>query len=142
MRLYGGAQYNRALAGKYLQLFLFLSSFFKETSDFLIRIVNPIDATSVSAEFRKVMGSIKCPHVNRELIANATGVNEMHDGADVVRTACIIAVAKAKEIFQPFLFQLGYRLSHILRKAPSIIMHMLRKSGSFLSGMLHFFGTI
>uniref|UniRef100_A0ACD5Y585 Uncharacterized protein n=1 Tax=Avena sativa TaxID=4498 RepID=A0ACD5Y585_AVESA len=70
MRLYGGAQYHRAMA-----------------------------------EFRLVVGSIKCPPITREEIVNACGVEDIHDGTNYSRTACVIAVAKAHDTFDPFLHQ-------------------------------------
>ncbi|KAM0888482.1 hypothetical protein ACQ4PT_028310 [Festuca glaucescens] len=70
MRLYGGAQYHRAMA-----------------------------------EFRLVVGSIKCPPITREEIVNACGVEDIHDGTNYSRTACVIAVAKARDTFEPFLHQ-------------------------------------
>ncbi|KAK4401909.1 Dynamin-like protein ARC5 [Sesamum angolense] len=70
MRLYGGAQYHRAMA-----------------------------------EFRFVVGGIKCPPITREEIVNACGVEDIHDGTNYSRTACVIAVAKARDTFEPFLHQ-------------------------------------
>ncbi|KAJ4836574.1 hypothetical protein Tsubulata_035499, partial [Turnera subulata] len=70
MRLYGGAQYHRAMA-----------------------------------EFRFVAGGIKCPQITREEIVNACGVEDIHDGTNYSRTACVIAVAKARDTFEPFLHQ-------------------------------------
>uniref|UniRef100_A0A0D3HS18 Dynamin-type G domain-containing protein n=1 Tax=Oryza barthii TaxID=65489 RepID=A0A0D3HS18_9ORYZ len=70
MRLYGGAQYHRAMA-----------------------------------EFRLVVGSIKCPPITREEIVNACGVEDIHDGTNYSRTACVLAVAKARDTFEPYLHQ-------------------------------------
>lgn len=50
MRLYGGAQYHRAMA-----------------------------------EFRFVVGGIKCPPITREEIVNACGVEDIHDGTNYSR---------------------------------------------------------
>jgi len=50
MRLYGGAQYHRAMA-----------------------------------EFRLVVGSVKCPPITREEIVNACGVEDIHDGTNYSR---------------------------------------------------------
>ncbi|KAH9308354.1 hypothetical protein KI387_036265, partial [Taxus chinensis] len=72
MRLYGGAQYHRAMA-----------------------------------EFRYVAGGIKCPPISREEIVNACGVEDIHDGTNYFRTACVIAVAKARDTFEPFLHQIS-----------------------------------
>lgn len=50
MRLYGGAQYHRAMA-----------------------------------EFRFVVGGVKCPAISREEIVNACGVEDTHDGTNYFR---------------------------------------------------------
>ncbi|TVU51148.1 hypothetical protein EJB05_02556 [Eragrostis curvula] len=98
MRLYGGAQYHRAMA-----------------------------------EFRLVVGSIKCPPITREEIVNASGVEDIHDGTNYSRTACVIAVAKARDTFEPFLHQLGFRLLYILKRLIPISVHLLEKDGECFS---------
>lgn len=98
MRLYGGAQYHRAMA-----------------------------------EFRFVVGGIKCPPITREEIVNACGVEDIHDGTNYSRTACVIAVAKARDTFEPFLHQLGARLLHILKRMLPISVFLLQKDGEYLS---------
>ncbi|XP_062029302.1 dynamin-like protein ARC5 [Rosa rugosa] len=99
MRLYGGAQYHRAMA-----------------------------------EFRFVVGGTKCPPITREEIVNACGVEDLHDGTNYSRTACVIAVAKARDTFEPFLHQLGGRLLHILKRLLPISVYLLQKDGEYLSG--------
>ncbi|KAK3184913.1 hypothetical protein Dsin_032199 [Dipteronia sinensis] len=99
MRLYGGAQYHRAMA-----------------------------------EFRFVVGGIKCPPITREEVVNACGVEDIHDGTNYSRTACVIAVAKARDTFEPFLHQLGFRLLHILKRLLPISIYLLQKDGEYLSG--------
>lgn len=54
MRLYGGAQYHRAMA-----------------------------------EFRFVVGNVKCPVISREEIVNACGVEDIHDGTNYFRYAAL-----------------------------------------------------
>ncbi|KAK7400283.1 hypothetical protein VNO78_11487 [Psophocarpus tetragonolobus] len=99
MRLYGGAQYHRAMA-----------------------------------EFRFVVGGIKCPPITREEIVNACGVEDIHDGTNYSRTACVIAVAKARDTFEPFLHQLGSRLLYILKRLLPISVFLLQKDSEYLSG--------
>lgn len=70
MRLYGGAQFHRAMA-----------------------------------EFRVGVGMMACPAVTKEDIINACGMDDIHDGVNYVRTACVIAVSKSKEIFEPLIHQ-------------------------------------
>ena len=65
---------------------------------------------------------------------NACGIDDFHDGVNYTRTACVIAVSKARDLFEPFLHQLGYRLSHILRRMLPIAMHLLQRDGQFLNG--------
>lgn len=43
----------------------------------------------------------------REEIVNACGIDDFHDGVNYTRTSCVIAVSKAKDIFEPFLHQVG-----------------------------------
>ena len=45
-----------------------------------------------------------CPR-SREEIVNACGVDDFHDGVNYTRTSCVIAVSKAKDMFEPFLHQ-------------------------------------
>ncbi|XP_012071357.1 dynamin-like protein ARC5 [Jatropha curcas] len=99
MRLYGGAQYHRAMA-----------------------------------EFRFLVGGTKCPQITREEIVNACGVEDIHDGTNYSRTACVIAVAKARDTFEPFLHQLGHRLLYILKRLLPISVYLLQKDGEYLSG--------
>eukprot|EP00793_Prasinoderma_coloniale_P002129 PRCOL_00002637-RA len=99
MRLFGGAQYHRAIG-----------------------------------EFRAIVGSMECPMPTSEEIANACGVDDMHDGVNYVRTACVLAVGKARQIFEPFLYELGYRLSHVQRRMLPVVLHMLKRDNAFLSG--------
>jgi hypothetical protein len=99
MRLFGGAQYHRAMA-----------------------------------EFRAGIGTISCPDISREEIVNACGIDDFHDGVNYTRTACVIAVSKARDLFEPFLHQLGYRLAHVQRRMLPIAMHLLQKDGQFLNG--------
>ncbi|KAJ4819052.1 hypothetical protein LUZ62_031618 [Rhynchospora pubera] len=99
MRLYGGAQYHRAMA-----------------------------------EFRLVVGGMKCPPITREEIVNACGVEDIHDGTNYSRSACVIGVSKARETFEPFLHQLGFRLLHILKRLLPISVYLLQKDGEHLSG--------
>uniref|UniRef100_A0ACD5XNK6 Uncharacterized protein n=1 Tax=Avena sativa TaxID=4498 RepID=A0ACD5XNK6_AVESA len=98
MRLYGGAQYHRAMA-----------------------------------EFRLVVGSIKCPPITREEIVNACGVEDIHDGTNYSRTACVIAVAKARDTFEPFLHQLSFRLLYVLKRLSPISVFLLAKDDEHFS---------
>lgn len=50
-----------------------------------------------------------CPDISREEIVNACGIDDFHDGVNYTRTACVIAVTKARDIFEPFLHQVWAR---------------------------------
>ena len=99
MRLFGGAQYHRALE-----------------------------------EFRATVANVQCPVVSREDIINSCGVDEVHDGVNYTRTACVIAVARARDTFEPFIHQLGFRLAHIARRLLPVAMYLLQKEGRILTG--------
>lgn len=99
MRLYGGAQYHRAMA-----------------------------------EFRQGVGSLPCPDISREEIVNACGVDEFHDGVNYTRTACVIAVAKAADVLEPLVHQLGFRVAHVLRRLLPVSMHLLARDGAYPDG--------
>eukprot|EP00798_Chlamydomonas_sp_ICE-L_P024458 gene24458-10058_t len=77
-------------------------------------------------EFRQVVGGVQC-QLRSEEIANACGLEDFHDGANYMRTACTIAVTKAQALFEPFLQQLGFRLAYILRRLLPIAMQLLQK---------------
>lgn len=62
------------------------------------------------SEFRLAVGQICCPDITREEIANACGLDDYHDGVNYMRTACVIAVTKARDIFEPFLHQVRWYL--------------------------------
>ncbi len=47
------------------------------------------------------------PGFSREEIVNACGIDDFHDGVNYTRTACVIAVSKARDMFEPFLHQVG-----------------------------------
>jgi hypothetical protein len=36
---------------------------------------------------------------------NACGVDDFHDGVNYMRTACVIAVSRARDMFEPFVHQ-------------------------------------
>ncbi|GLC37302.1 hypothetical protein PLESTF_000486000 [Pleodorina starrii] len=104
MRLYGGAQFHRAMT-----------------------------------EFRLVVGALQCPDLSHEDIVNACGLDYEggHDGVNYVRTACVIAVSKAKEMLEPYIHQLGSRLAHVLRRLHQIslaLMHQQQPADAYLGG--------
>lgn len=81
-----------------------------------------------------MVSAVQCPTVSREDIINSCGVDEVHDGVNYTRTACVIAVARAKETFEPYVHQLGFRLAHIARRLLPVAMYLLQKEGRILTG--------
>ncbi|CAJ2654473.1 dynamin-like protein ARC5 isoform X2 [Trifolium pratense] len=81
------------------------------------------------AEFCFVFGGIKCPPISREEIVNGCGVEDIYDGTNYSRTACVIVVAKAHDTFEAFLHQLGSRLLHILKRLLPISFYILQMYG-------------
>ena len=53
------------------------------------------------------LDSLTAKHLTlgREEIVNACGIDDFHDGVNYTRTSCVIAVSKAKAMFEPFLHQ-------------------------------------
>lgn len=87
---------------------------------------------------REVVGQLKCPAVDREEIVNACGVDDLHDGANVIRTAVVVGTSKARETLEPFLGQLGRRLAHVMSRMLPISMYLLQKDGTSLhTGPMH-----
>ena len=79
-----------------------------------------------------MVGQLKCPAVDREEIVNACGVDDLHDGANVIRTAVVVGTSKARETLEPFLGQLGRRLAHVMSRMLPISMYLLQKDGKSL----------
>lgn len=42
---------------------------------------------------------------------NACGVDDFHDGVNYMRTACVIAVSRARDMFEPFVHQVPLQLA-------------------------------
>ena len=59
---------------------------------------------------------------------NACGIDDFHDGVNYTRTACVIAVSKARDIFEPFLHQVSPLLS-----SPPTTLLLLHLAGLPLS---------
>jgi hypothetical protein len=80
------------------------------------------------------------PVVTEDEIANAAGVGDMHDGVNFMRAACVIAVEKAQQSFEPMLEALRHRLVHIMRKNYAVVEAILERhrpewSGGMGSGL-------
>ena len=96
MRLYGGAQYHRAMA-----------------------------------EFRFVVGGIKCPPITREEIVNACGVEDIHDGTNYSRYCLSIFMVvflyfltEQLLIFFFFLFSFGLPGRLVSQLLQRLVIHL------------------
>ncbi|CAI5511198.1 unnamed protein product, partial [Closterium sp. Naga37s-1] len=110
MRLFGGAQYHRAMAE-----FRFVAVLVS------LALKNVCDAEDVHDGTNYFSSARVSGH---ERVRSVEGV---HDGTDYFRTACVIAVAKAWDVFEPFLRQLGFRLSHIVGRLLPIVLFLLKR---------------
>jgi len=100
-RLFGGAQYYRALR-----------------------------------EFKTVVAEMERPPVTPEEIVNATGIDDAHDGANYMRAACVIAVEKARDAFDPLLERLTLRCLHIFRRMFPVVEFIMRRDNLTLNEAL------
>ena len=72
--------------------------------------------------------------VSDDEIANAAGVGDTHDGVNVMRTACVLALDKAQEAFDPMLDVLRSRCEHIMKRLYPIINSMIDSSAEYSQG--------
>lgn len=80
-------------------------------------------------EFALAVQNMALPEVTADEIANAAGVNDVHDGTNYMRAACVIAVSKAQESFEPLLEALQIRTRHVMRRLFPIVKHILDQKG-------------
>lgn len=78
-------------------------------------------------EFAVAVRHLSLPELDTDEIANALGVGDVHDGADLVRAACVIAVDKARRSFEPQLETLAVRVSHVMRRLPPVLEYIIDK---------------
>lgn len=76
-------------------------------------------------EFNQCVRTLPLPRMTAEDVANAAGMASEHDGADYMRAACVIAMEKAKETFDPILNALEYRADYIMKRVFPIVSHLL-----------------
>lgn len=81
-------------------------------------------------EFTVAVRHMKTPVITDDEIANAAGVGDVHDGVNFMRAACVIAVEKAQQSFEPMLEALRHRSVHIMRRMYPVVAQIIRKSGS------------
>jgi len=56
-------------------------------------------------------------------------MGDVHDGVNFMRAACVIAVEKAQQSFEPMLESLRHRSGHIMRRLFPVVESMLRRGG-------------
>jgi hypothetical protein len=79
-------------------------------------------------EFTLAVRHMVTPVVTEDEIANAAGMGDTHNGVNFMRAACVIAMEKAQESFDPILEALKHRASHIMRRMFPIVEIMVQKS--------------
>ena len=83
-------------------------------------------------EFTVAVRHMSTPVVTEDEIANAAGVGDVHDGVNFMRAACVIAVEKAQQSFEPMLEALRHRAVHIMRRLYPVVEHIIQKTGNGL----------
>ena len=78
-------------------------------------------------EFTVAVKHMRTPSVSGDEIANAAGMGEVHDGVNFMRAACVIAIEKAQQCFEPMLESLRHRSIHIMRRLFPIVEHMCNR---------------
>eukprot|EP01038_Epipyxis_sp_PR26KG_P006500 gene6500-8935_t len=81
-------------------------------------------------EFTIAVRHMKIPSVTEDEIANAAGMGDTHNGVNFMRAACVIAMEKAQQSFDPILESLRHRAVHIMKRLFPIVEHMVRKSAN------------
>ena len=80
------------------------------------------------AAYIKVKNTSQCPAAIE--IANSVGVGDIHDGSNYMRSACVIAISKARAIFEPPLEVLKTRMIHIFKQLFPLIEYILIKDNN------------
>lgn len=88
-------------------------------------------------EFTVAARHMRTPVVTEDEIANAAGMGDVHDGANFMRAACVIAVEKAQTTFDPMLEALRERVVHIMRRLYPVVQYMLRQGGAAILQETH-----
>ncbi len=82
-------------------------------------------------EFTIAVRHMQSPMVSEDEIANAAGIGEAHNGVNFMRAACVIAMDKAQQSFDPLLEALHHRMEHVMKRTFPIIQHLIRASPVF-----------
>ena len=79
-------------------------------------------------EFTVAAKHMRTPLVSEDEIANAAGMGDVHDGVNFMRAACVIAVEKAQQSFEPMLESLRHRTAHIMRRLFPVVENIVKRN--------------
>ncbi len=79
-------------------------------------------------EFTVAAKHMRTPLVTEDEIANAAGMGDVHDGVNFMRAACVIAVEKAQQSFEPMLESLRHRTTHIMRRLFPVVESIVKRN--------------
>ena len=78
-------------------------------------------------EFHLAAKCLRLPSIGEDEIANAAGLGESHDGVNFLHAACVIALEKARVSFEPMLYSLQIRMTHVMDRLCPVAEYMLRE---------------
>lgn len=86
-------------------------------------------------EFTSAVRHMPSPPVTDDEIANAAGMGDMHDGVNFMRAACVLAMQKAQNTFDPLLDAMRIRSTYIMGRlfdvvAEIIVPHVRASNGA------------
>lgn len=79
-------------------------------------------------EFSLATRCLRTPVITEDEIANAAGLGELHDGVNFLHAACTIALEKARLSFEPMLYALQRRMTHVMERLCPVTEYMLREN--------------
>jgi hypothetical protein len=72
-------------------------------------------------EFTSAVRHMPPPPVTEDEIANAAGMGDMHDGVNFMRAACVLAMQKAQNTFDPLLDAMRIRSTYIMGRLFDVV---------------------
>jgi len=125
----GGSFLTRASHGDAAEAFDWFTVADREVGHTSARLYGGSQYHRSLREFALAVRHMALPQVTPDEIANAAGLNDVHDGTNYMRAACVIAVSKAQTTFSPLLEALEVRARHVMRRLFPIVEHMLSSKG-------------
>jgi hypothetical protein len=80
-------------------------------------------------EFTVAVRHMPAPPVTEDEIANAAGMGDMHDGVNFMRAACVLAMEKAQNTFEPMLEAMKVRSVYIMERLFDIVAGIVTQKG-------------